>query len=451
MNGKNSGCQLTGGVGPAEDPGRERRAHPGQIRGAQGKGEDSKNLLPRVILAFLALSLFTFYFSLSITGCGRTGFRAGEGVVPEVCTDYPRIVDYPNQAGTYSSLAFDRNNIPQIAYYDLLNNKGRLKYAQAVTSQAICGWEIALVDDQGDDTGSSPNIVIGEDNLPRIIYSSSSQDSLLGIHSELRFAQKILNPDGSGTFIWQKSALDNSGYRGLFASAVMDTDHHYHIVTINSNTMDLEYAYYDGTNSPAFESAVSLKGYDVSDVQVSIGITPGAVPIIALHHPSGELWVLQRSSAPPSAGNWQSTVVEPFVNNEDRGRFVSLAVDGQGWPHLCYFRWDRSRSELWYNHFNGSSWQMKVVDTEGMTGASCSIALNAAGRPLISYLNSSNNDLKIAFLRDPANMLWDTWTVDYSLATGYASDLAISSAGNVGVSYYDFSLQGLKFYWIGFY
>jgi hypothetical protein len=48
-------------------------------------------------------------------------------------------------------------------------------------------------------------------------------------------------------------------------------------------------------------------------------------------------------------------------------------------------------------------------------------------------------------------MLWDTWTVDYYLATGYASDLAISSAGNVGVSYYDFSLQGLKFYWIGFY
>ena len=60
MNGKNSECQLTGGVGPAEDPGRERRAHPGQIREAKGKGEESKNLLPRVILAFLALSLFTF-------------------------------------------------------------------------------------------------------------------------------------------------------------------------------------------------------------------------------------------------------------------------------------------------------------------------------------------------------------------------------------------------------
>ena len=430
MTGKNSWCRLAGGVG---------RSH--LVRSSS-----------RVV--FISFLFFAVSFSLLFSGCGRTGFSAGGGVVPEVCTDYPRIVDYPNQAGIYSSLAFDPYNIPHIAYYDFLN-KGQLKYAQAVTSQTTCGWDIALVDDQGDDTGQYPNVFIGEDTLPRIIYFSFSQDALQGVHNELRFAQKIPNPDGTGTFIWRKTAIDATGFRGLFASAVMDASHLYHITTLNSQTMDLEYAYYDGTNPAVFEPAVRLKGYDVSDVQVSIGVTPGAVPIITLHHPGGELWVLQRSSAPPNAGTWQITVVESNVYSEDRGRFVSLAVDGQGLPHLCYFIWKSSSStrhgELWYSHFDGVGWQRSIVDNEGMVGANCSIALNASGRPLISYLNSSNNDLKIAFLRDAANMRWDTWSVDYSLATGYASDLGVSGAGNVGISYYDFSLQGLKFYWIGFY
>ncbi|MDD5223525.1 MAG: hypothetical protein PHE84_06020 [bacterium] len=430
MTGKNSGCLLAG-------------------------GNELGNLFHlSTRLVFICFLFVLFSFSLMISGCGRTGFSAGGGVVPEVCTDYPRIVDYPDQAGLYSSLTFDRYNIPHIAYYDFLN-KGILKYAQAITSQTTCGWDIATVDDQGDDNGQYPNVFIGEDGLPRIIYFSFSQDAVLGIKNELRFAQKIPNPDGTGTFIWQKTGIDASGYRGLFATAVMDASHLYHIITLNTKTMDLEYAYFDGTNPAVFEPAVSLAGYDVSDVQVSIAVTPGAVPIIAFHHPKGELWVLQRSSAPPNAGAWQISVVETNVYGDDRGRYVSLAVDGQGLPHLCYFIWKSSVStkhgELWYGHFNGASWQKTVVDKEGMTGANCSIALNASSRPLISYLNSSNNDLKVAFLRDAVNMRWDTWSVDYSLATGYASDLAVSSVGNVGVSYYDFSLQGLKFYWIGFY
>jgi len=402
-----------------------------------------------VLTASIIISIFIFSFFLLDSGCGRTGYRAGGGVVPESCTDYPRIVDQPGKVGQFSSLAFDQNNIPHIAYYDLSNHS--LKYAQAVTSSSSCGWKIDLVDEQGQDAGLFPTIVIAEDNQPRVAYLSWSTDALQGIHYQIRFAQRIYNPEAPAdqAYSWQTANLDDSGVRGLSTSMVLGPDRFFHLSTLNTQTKNLEYIYYDGTNA-SIETVLSLAGYNLEDVQTSVGVTPGAVPIIALHHPGAELWVAQRSSAPPTPGTWQITTVEPWQYTEDIGRYVHLAVDSLGLPHLCYFRWARAQSELWYNHFDGSSWERSIVDSEGLTGAACSIALDASGRPLISYLDSTNNDLKIAYLRDPARMRWDIWSVDYSLATGQWSDIKVAGSGNVGVSYYDFSIEGLKFYWIGF-
>ena len=44
-----------------------------------------------------------------------------------------------------------------------------------------------------------------------------------------------------------------------------------------------------------------------------------------------------------------------------------------------------------------AGWEFATVDSAGDTGYSCSIDLNSAGKPAISYYDNTGSDLKIAY------------------------------------------------------
>lgn len=70
----------------------------------------------------------------------------------------------------------------------------------------------------------------------------------------------------------------------------------------------------------------------------------------------------------------------------------SLAYDSEGRLHLAY-----GGDRLRYATFDGESWQVAIIDEEVGSGMGAALALDAAGRPHISYIDVINFKLKYAY------------------------------------------------------
>jgi hypothetical protein len=69
-------------------------------------------------------------------------------------------------------------------------------------------------------------------------------------------------------------------------------------------------------------------------------------------------------------------------------------LDSSGNPHISYY--DASNGDLKYAYWDGSQWQIEVVESDGQVGEWTSLALDSAGNPHISYYDRSKGHLKYA-------------------------------------------------------
>ena len=143
------------------------------------------------------------------------------------------------------------------------------------------------------------------------------------------------------------------------------------------------------------------------------------------------------SAQPPEP--WEITCVDCpkwFGNLTDRG----LRLDAQGHPHIAY-----GGDHLYYATHDGNAWHYETADSSSAVGSSASLALDAAGRPAISYYDSLNQDLKFAY-RDGSG--WHTQTVD---SGGPGGDVGMTTAldmdanGRAHIVYSDSTHQTLKY------
>jgi hypothetical protein len=95
----------------------------------------------------------------------------------------------------------------------------------------------------------------------------------------------------------------------------------------------------------------------------------------------GHAWVIERADAP-----------REFEYMGQR----SLALDAAGRPHISYY--DSTNDDLKYAYFDGTAWQIETVDSAGWVGYYTSLELDSFGRPHISYYDGTNGDLKYAHI-----------------------------------------------------
>ena len=119
---------------------------------------------------------------------------------------------------------------------------------------------------------------------------------------------------------------------------------------------------------------------------------------------------------------------------------TSLALDNSGHPHISYY--DRTDGDLRYARWDGTAWQVEIVDSQGDTGKCTALALDAGGRAHVSYYDVTNGELRYA-RRDGEG--WYLESVDSAGDVGKHTSLALDREGRVHVSYYDYTLRDLKY------
>ena len=114
------------------------------------------------------------------------------------------------------------------------------------------------------------------------------------------------------------------------------------------------------------------------------------------------------------ASGWHIEAVDSSSQG-DAGYESSLALDGQGYAHISYNFTDYASEEgdLRYAFQDASGWHIETVDSLGDTGLDTSLALDGNGYPHISYDDWGEWSVKYAY-QDASG--WHVGTVDNDLA-----------------------------------
>ncbi|MFL7893879.1 MAG: hypothetical protein ACK2UM_07295 [Anaerolineales bacterium] len=338
-----------------------------------------------------------------------------------------QIVDSMGDVGQYNSIATkpaENETRVFISYYNA--TVGSLKYATGICN-STCSFTSATID------SGNPNFFIYKGKytsvkydwygIPHISYyyqNSLGNDALLYAH----WVGHGLGNCGTGSDAndWQCDVIHNAEGVGQYTSIDLDDDDHPSI------------AYYDAVN-----------GY----------------PLVAAYVGSGG-----------SCGPGNSWYCRPVSHaTKDIGKYVSLAVEDSGLPHLAYY--NTTDQTLEYAKFVGTGgncgfssvslqfeWQCDEIEDMGtsLTSMGLSMALDNQGYPMIAYQDTSE-DLAPAALKfaTPGSayglvpgetncgpgMLFYTWYCGFVDGGGSYTDeggsvsLAFNPAGLATIAYFE--------------
>jgi len=142
-----------------------------------------------------------------------------------------------------------------------------------------------------------------------------------------------------------------------------------------------------------------------------------------------------------ASGAWRTEVVD---GRQGVGLVCSLALDAAGLPHISYE--DESAysgdSVVMYAHHDGAAWALETVEATSFTTYT-SLAIDpTTGEPWIAFYESGGRDLKIA---RRSGGTWTSEVVDTTGDVGGAPALDFTAQGVPGIAYARYDTGALRF------
>ncbi len=307
--------------------------------------------------------------------------------------------------GAPASLALNAAGWPAISYFDGLNQD--LKFAV----RGPAGWHTSTVDTGGvgGAVGGASALALDAQGRPHIAYVDSTRQTV-------KYASR--GPTG-----WRIEQIGAIHRPSTAISLALDGAGQPHVSY---------FAYDPGTASTSLIYAwrdaagwrVQTIAADVSQPSsCSLALDGDGQPAVA--YPDGGQ---QSALARWTGAAWQ---IEPVAWDGDSPDGLSLAFDAAGFPHLSavvVMQYEPTAWAVQYQYQDSTGWQ--PTGGFGRSAGQTSLALDAAGRPLIAQ---SPGDVLAVSRYDGVS--WRSQGVDVSMDVGAFSSLALDGSGRPIVAY----------------
>lgn len=224
---------------------------------------------------------------------------------------------------------------------------------------------------------------------------------------------------------WSITTVDTAGNTGEELSLALDASGRPHIGYYDLSDGALKYALFDGT-AWSISTVDTVSRFPGS---VSLALDADGRPHLSYFNDGLRYAVFDGVA-------WSISTVD----SDGHAFNSSLALDASGRPHISYSGWDYTKNGFVLNYavFDGAAWSISTVDNGSLSvGFRSSLALDATGRPHISYESSRPDrdatDVKYAMFDGTA---WSLSMVDNSSSVSYPS-LALDASGHPHISYID--------------
>ncbi len=320
-----------------------------------------------------------------------------------------------------TSLAFAAGDVP-LAAVALGSGDSHLTYLYKRASGG--GWFRDYIG-----VGRFPSLAVTPDGKPHASFFDYEQGALRYASLE---AWAVVPP-----YTWKYETIDYGAQVGQGVSAAVDRQGQPHV------------AYMDLTHGLLKYATLEYGFWKTSSVDVP-GIVPAHGHSIALD-PMGRPHIAyvdyktkQVMYASYDGKSWTAEVVAPdqAAGMDDIEKYISLAIDGAGVPHISYYH--QYNLDLKLASKSGANWAVEEVDKlpVGITGIYNALALDSLGRSHISYMDNKNNQLMYAFWNGTS---WTKLVADSAYTSGMNTAIAVDSANHPHICYSDYIGYFLKY------
>ena len=242
---------------------------------------------------------------------------------------------------------------------------------------------------------------------------------------------------------WYTMEVDASGG---FESLAVDPDGHPHFAYDGPDESGLRYAWWDGKKW----TKQTLDNERVNYFN-SIRIASDGLPRISYYHrlnrgqEGDAIYANHLKYASFDGRTWYTETVD---SRSGTGKFNSLALDAQGRPHISYS--EVVAGDLRYARWDGSEWHFSMPDSAqssgGWVGTGSSIEVDATGNPHIAYVDVAHRAIKYASWTPKEG--WKTEKADQLIGRSDNIDrvsLKLDSKQQPHIAYWDSGLNVLKY------
>jgi len=346
--------------------------------------------------------------------------------------------DTTDDVGQYTSLAVDSNGYPVVSYYDVTNESLKLMHCNDANCQtAVGGPESIATPDTGGtgDVGRYTSLALDGAGKPVVSYYDATNGNLKLLHCD------DVNCSGDESGNIKSVDTGGTGDVGRYTSLRLDGGKpvvsYYDVTNGDLKVLKCNDANCD-PDVPEGSGAESIESPDTGgNVGAYTSLVLAGNPAISYYDvTNGDLKVMRCGDINCSSGNF---IISPDAAGAV-GAYTSLEVNSSNQPVVSYYDLDNGDLKVLHcgNGVCTISNSITSADTAGNVGAYVSLALSG-DNPVVSYYDATNGFLKVLRCSDASCTGGGETiaTADPGGNVGAYSSLVLDSSGKPVVSYQD--------------